>query len=103
MIRRVQGDSYTERITAAGIADFTGWSGRWALVPNLGADPLASGMLTVEEGGGALLAHLPAGTTESAEPADYVWVVEVTNQASDYRQEVRQEVFKLGKQGLPAG
>lgn len=103
MIKLVQGDSYLESIISPDYPTFdNAWTGRWAIVTELGAAAVCSGNLTIASDNKSLLLTIPPGATDAVPPGEYILVAEAVNATIGFRQEFKQAVLKLGKQGLPA-
>lgn len=102
-IKRVQGDSITYNYAREdGLPFDESWTGKWAIVPRLGAIPVLGGNLTLSSDFASMQLLIEPAKMEQLLVGSYVLVVELSNAVLKYNKEVTQEVLTITPQGIAA-
>ncbi len=99
----IQGDSYAYDFSSPSVPTFDGdWSGTWGIVDVLGVgnNVLATGALAISTDSTKLEMRIAPADTDSIPVGSYILVVEITNSAAGFNQEVMQDKLTITAQGV---
>jgi hypothetical protein len=99
-----QGNSWGKDWYSKQIPDFTGYSGKWAIVSEVGEAPIAQGTIDISDDLASMQTRIPPTASEilTAEATYYI-CQEIENLAIGFRKEFDPVKITIQKQGIPAG
>jgi hypothetical protein len=98
-----KGNSWGKDWYSSQIPDFTGYTGKWAIVAELGDTPIAQGTIDVSDDLASMQTRIPPAATEMlTEEASYYICQEVENTSLLFRKEFDPVKITIQKQGIPA-
>ena len=99
----IQEDSYSYDLSSPNVATFdVNWTGTWGIVDALGAGNtvLATGALAISTDQTKLEMRILPADTDAIPVGNYYLVVEITNTAIGFNQEVMQDRLVIKAQGV---
>ncbi len=105
MIKRKQGDSIWIDVAGEGLAEvdaaWDNWTGEWAIIRSLDdRTPIVSGAMAKGATIGDFRMRAGATAMAAVDPGDYLLVLQISNAAADYRQEIAHEKLLISMQGV---
>lgn len=92
----VQGDSIERDVKSSSVADFTGWTGVWAIADGIGGDVLKTGTLTLSTDKTCLECRVPPYDDGDVLPLGfYIIEIQVSNAALSFRRTLPREEFEI--------